>query len=80
MLKVDKYGSKIMPDEFRIKWKPADNEWRANEDRIILKKWMIGKISTKQAITQLAKGNDTIISEQQFLANADWLGYVRRSK
>ena len=24
MLKVDKYGSKIMPDEFRIKWKPAD--------------------------------------------------------
>lgn len=80
MLKIDEHGTKIMPDSLRIHWKPIEWEWRAEEDRKIFKAWLIGKLSTAQATEKLAKGNDTVITERQFLANAEWLGYIRRKK
>lgn len=78
MLKRDKNGTKIFPEHFRIRWK--NTGYRAAADREVFKAWMVGKITTREATERIAKGNEVEMTEKQFIANAEWLGYIRRVK
>ncbi len=67
-------NTRVMPKHLRINWKSSER--RAKDDKEIFKKWMDGLISTERAIARLSSGNGTVINEKEFIANAEWLGYM----
>lgn len=75
MLKVDEYGTRQLPDHLRIKY--WSSEYAADADRNTFKKYMKGEYTITQAVAKIAAVNKVKVSVQQFLANAEWLGYVR---
>lgn len=67
-----------MNDNMRIKYK-SDN-LSASTDKSIFSRWEDGVITTRKAIILLEKSVDHPINEEQFVINANNLGYYRGGK
>ena len=67
-------GTRMMPKYFRIQFKASER--KAYDDRDVFKRWMLGKITAEQGARLISLNNMTPVTVEQFLANADWLGYA----
>lgn len=75
MLEVKPNGTRLLPDHLRIKY--WGSEYAADSDRVTYKKYMKGEYTIKQAASKIAASNKVTVTVEQFLANAEWLGYAR---
>lgn len=75
MLKIKKNGAKEMPDGLRIKF--WGSEYTAYADRMVFKKFALGDITAAEGAHCISLNNKTPVNEKQFLANAEWLGYIK---
>lgn len=65
-----------MKDEDRICYKSTESA--AITDKSIYQSWMDGLLSTRMATQRLSISVGYNISEDQFVKNANWLGYRRK--
>lgn len=68
-------GTRVLSDFLRISFKTPYR--KVNEDRLIFEKWRAGKITAEEGAHLMSINNMTPINVDQFLANAEWLGYSK---
>lgn len=75
MLPVKDNGTRLIPKKWRIMFMRSSD--KAFSDRLTFKRWMSGEYSTEMAIRAISMNNKVPVTEEQFLATAEWLGYRR---
>lgn len=65
-----------MTDEMRIRYK--SDSLSADIDKNIFRQWESGFITTSRAAFELSRSAEQEISQEQFILNANWLGYHRK--
>lgn len=76
MLKTNDNGTRILPKEWRIEFSFIPD--RAERDRKTFTAWMNGEITAENGAKAISMTNKVPVSKEQFLANAEWLGYWRK--
>lgn len=67
-----------MNDEMRIRYK--SDSVSAYIDKHIFSRWESGFITTDIAAFELSRSAEQEISQEQFILNANWLGYYRKTE
>lgn len=64
-----------IPNDIRIPFKKG---WHiARWDQKAFKLWALGVITTEEAMEQISANNNTHVTYDQFITNAEMLGYFR---
>ncbi len=74
MLQKKSDGTRMMPESYRLHFKNNSDHY-VNADRNIFMKWSKGWITTEQAVELLTMNLGSVVTKNQFIANAEWLGY-----
>lgn len=67
-----RYGTRIMPDNLRIPFKKV----RPYNDKQVFELYATGALDAETGAFYVGQNNDTHVSAEQFIANAEWLGYT----
>lgn len=66
----------IIKDEDRIKFKSS--EMAAERDKAVFQKYYSGEYTDVKGAIEISFNNDIRITPEQFVKNANWLGYRRK--
>lgn len=73
MLARDEHG-RIMPENMRLNYRHSI--YSADQDRHVFNMWAKGEITPDHAAMLISVNNTCPCTKEQFIANAEWLGYT----